>query len=46
MACSGIKADDRESRRYDRKAAHDGDAELVAYNAYLRRLADRHQRSR
>lgn len=46
MAWSWIKADDRESRRYDRKAAHDGDAELVAYNAYLRRLADRHECSR
>ena len=38
MAWSWIRADAREARRYDRKAARDGDAELAAYNAHLERL--------
>ena len=35
---SWVKADQREARRHDRKAARDGDQELRAYNAYLQRL--------
>jgi putative copper resistance protein D len=34
-------SDDREARRRDRAADRDGDAELVAYNAMLARLAQR-----
>jgi len=41
LAVQWIRHDDRESRRYDRQADRDGDAQLAAYNAYLRRLADR-----
>jgi cytochrome c oxidase assembly factor CtaG len=33
------RSDARESRRYDRKADRDGDAELEAYNAMLARRA-------
>jgi cytochrome c oxidase assembly factor CtaG/uncharacterized membrane protein len=33
-----MKSDERESRRKDRQAERDGDAELDAYNAYLARL--------
>jgi cytochrome c oxidase assembly factor CtaG len=33
------RSDDRESRRYDRKADRDGDAELEAYNAMLARMS-------
>jgi cytochrome c oxidase assembly factor CtaG/putative copper export protein len=35
------RADEREARRRDRAADADGDAELEAYNAMLRRLAER-----
>ncbi|TDP96423.1 cytochrome c oxidase assembly protein [Labedaea rhizosphaerae] len=35
------RADEREARRSDRKADSDGDAELEAYNAMLRKLAGR-----
>ncbi|MDQ3761377.1 MAG: bifunctional copper resistance protein CopD/cytochrome c oxidase assembly protein [Actinomycetota bacterium] len=35
------RSDDREARRYDRKAESDSDAELAAYNALLARLAER-----
>jgi hypothetical protein len=31
--------DERSARRDDRRADHDGDADLQAYNAMLRRLA-------
>jgi putative copper resistance protein D len=34
------RADERSARRADRKADADGDAELNAYNAMLRQLAD------
>lgn len=33
-----MKSDERESRRKDRQAVRDGDAELDAYNSYLSRL--------
>jgi len=33
-----MKSDERESRRKDRQALRDGDAELDSYNAYLARL--------
>nr|WP_269328621.1 cytochrome c oxidase assembly protein [Kineosporia babensis] len=33
------RSDDREQRRYDRKADRDGDAELEAYNAMLAKLS-------
>lgn len=32
------RSDERESRRHDRQAERDGDAELAAYNARLKRL--------
>jgi cytochrome c oxidase assembly factor CtaG/putative copper export protein len=35
------RSDARESRRYDRKAERDGDAELVAYNEMLAKRANR-----
>ncbi|HEV2780482.1 MAG TPA: cytochrome c oxidase assembly protein [Actinophytocola sp.] len=38
------KADEREARRRDRRADADGDAELEAYNAMLRKLAERDRR--
>ncbi|MGH3876052.1 MAG: cytochrome c oxidase assembly protein [Actinophytocola sp.] len=34
------RADDREARRIDRRADAEGDADRVAYNAMLRKLAD------
>jgi len=39
-----IKSDVREARRRDRAADRDGDAELEAYNARLRELADKGKR--
>ncbi len=36
-----VRRDTVEARRTDRQAARDGDAELTAYNAHLRSLADR-----
>jgi putative copper resistance protein D len=41
LAVQWSGADDREARRRDRAADRDGDAELVAYNAMLARLAGR-----
>ena len=38
LALAWLRSEDREARRYDRKAERDGDAELAAYNAYLSRL--------
>lgn len=35
------RSDNREARRKDRQAERDGDAELMAYNAYLSRLGTR-----
>ncbi len=35
------RTDAREARRFDRRAESDGEAELVAYNALLARLAER-----
>jgi putative copper resistance protein D len=40
MAAAWLRSDERDSRRYDRKADRDGDAELAAYNAHLRHLAE------
>lgn len=36
-----VRSDAAETRRSDRRAARDGDADLAAYNAQLRALADR-----
>ncbi|MGH3941614.1 MAG: cytochrome c oxidase assembly protein, partial [Pseudonocardiaceae bacterium] len=36
-----VRTDDREARRFDRKADSDGAAELAAYNALLTQLAER-----
>ena len=36
-----IRSDARESKRLDRQAVRDGDAELVAYNAMLERMSRR-----
>jgi putative copper resistance protein D len=41
VAIAWARSDDRESRRTDRQADRDGDAELAAYNAHLARLAER-----
>jgi putative copper resistance protein D len=41
-----IRSDSRESRRHDRQADRDGDAELVAYNERLQELARRRERQR
>jgi putative copper resistance protein D len=41
VAFAWSRSDDRESRRGDRKAERDGDAELAAYNAHLAQLAER-----
>jgi putative copper resistance protein D len=38
---SWIKSDERESKRRDRQAGRDGDAELVAYNAMLGKISKR-----
>ncbi|MGI8532613.1 MAG: cytochrome c oxidase assembly protein, partial [Geodermatophilaceae bacterium] len=38
LALAWLRSEDREARRYDRKAERDGGAELAAYNAYLSRL--------
>ncbi|CAL9611351.1 hypothetical protein SUDANB95_05604 [Actinosynnema sp. ALI-1.44] len=35
------RSDDRDARRADRKADSDGDADLAAYNAMLRKLSER-----
>ena len=39
-----IRSDARESRRHDRKADRDGEAELTAYNERLQELARRRER--
>lgn len=44
IAIQWARSDDRESKRRDRKADRDGDAELAAYNAHLAQLADRANR--
>lgn len=41
-----VRADHAEQRRFDRKAARDGDAELADYNAYLRSIAEHRSRER
>jgi putative copper resistance protein D len=41
VAIMWARSDDRESKRYDRKADRDGDAELEAYNAMLSKRASR-----
>jgi hypothetical protein len=35
------RSDAKDSKRYDRKADRDGDAELAEYNAMLAQRADR-----
>jgi cytochrome c oxidase assembly factor CtaG/putative copper export protein len=40
VAIQWFRADKRAARRIDRKADSDGDADLAAYNAMLRQLAD------
>ncbi len=44
IAIQWARSDDREARRGDRAADRDGDAELVAYNAMLGRLAEHDRR--
>lgn len=44
IAVAWVRSDDRESRRSDRQADRDGDAELTAYNAQLAQLAGRTSR--
>ena len=39
MISAWVASDEREARRYDRRADRDGDAALEAYNAHLRTLA-------
>lgn len=41
VAVLWARSDDREQRRYDRKADRDGDAELAAYNRMLQERAER-----
>ncbi len=41
VAFSWSRSDDREAKRRDRKADRDGDAELEAYNAQLKAMAER-----
>ncbi len=41
LVAQWARSDERDSRRLDRTADRDGDAELNAYNAHLSRLADR-----
>lgn len=41
---SWIKSDERESKRRDRQASRDGDAELVAYNEMLGNMSNRRNR--
>lgn len=41
VAYAWVRSDDRESRRSDRAADRDGDAELAEYNARLAALAER-----
>ena len=41
VAIMWSRSDERDSKRYDRKAARDGDAELEAYNAMLAARASR-----
>lgn len=40
------RSDERQARRYDRRADADGEAELTAYNAMLARLSERRPVSR
>lgn len=40
LAAQWTSSEERRARQYDRKAARDNDAELTAYNAYLRSLRD------
>lgn len=44
VALQWVRADDRETHRLDRQADRDDDAELVAYNAQLARLAEQDAR--
>ena len=46
VATQWFRADSKESRRRDRRADRDGDAELAAYNEHLARLAERDQAPR
>ncbi|GAB3679505.1 cytochrome c oxidase assembly protein [Angustibacter aerolatus] len=44
LTLAWVRSDDRETRRGDRRADRDGDAELAAYNAHLAKLAERDER--
>ena len=46
VAVQWARADDAESRRRDRRADRDEDAELTAYNAHLARMGARGGRQR
>ena len=46
MAFQWFKRDEQETRRKDRQADRDGDAELKAYNEYLGRLRNEAERQR
>ncbi|HXH36059.1 MAG TPA: cytochrome c oxidase assembly protein [Plantibacter sp.] len=41
-----VRSDERAAKRYDRRAARDGDAELTEYNARLARINDHDQAPR
>lgn len=45
LAVQWARSDDREARRRDRRAERDGDAELVAYNAMLAKIAQDDERA-
>ena len=43
IAIQWSRSDDRESKRNDRQADRDGDAQMNVYNEHLARLAQRDQ---
>jgi putative copper resistance protein D len=45
VAVAWVRSDRAESRRRDRQADRDNDAELAAYNAHLQQLAERDRRA-
>ena len=45
VALAWVRSDDRESRRSDRAADRDGDAELAEYNTHLAAMAERSARA-
>ena len=46
VAVAWVRSDRAETKRRDRQADRDGDAELAAYNAHLQQLAERARRGR